>query len=288
MPLGVVTRLAETSQPSDYPANAPTWVDLHSTHLISLDSSLTGAAFWAALRVATGNAYTLYARGELSWCMNSKTYALLESKAIATTVTGEWVALIGGRLPVISGQIDVLEFIPDGDIIGGYFALYLWAQHEMAYVGTDRTGYTLRVKDATLVFGRELANGVPLIPEGFVGINIAGNSVTTTLPFAGNTANDAALADLTIGALSLSPSFDAGTTTYTASATNATASAAVTATPAQNGAQISITVTSGTTVKNVVNGGSAALAVGANVIAVTVKQGNAVKVYSVTVTRAAS
>ena len=65
-------------------------------------------------------------------------------------------------------------------------------------------------------------------------------------------------------------------------------SAAVTATPAQNGAKVAITVTSGTTTKNVVNGGSAALATGANTIAVTVTQGNATRVYTVTVTRAAS
>lgn len=289
MPSGIVPRLAQESKPDGYPANAPAWVDLHSTHIITIDSSLTGAAFWAALRVATGNTYTRYARGELSWVMNSKTYALLESKAIATTVTGEWVALIGGRLPVVSGQIDVLEFVPDGDIIGGYFGLYLWAQHAAAFIGTDRAGYTLRVKDATLVFGRERADGVPLIPEGFVAINIAGSAVTTVMDFPGNTANDANLDGLTIGALTLSPSFDAGVVTYTASATAATASAAVTATPAQNGAEIGITVTAPNgTVKNVVNGQAAALATGANVIAVTVKNGNAVKVYTVTVTRASS
>lgn len=289
MPSGIVPRLAQESKPDGYPANAPAWVDLHSTHIITIDASLTGAAFWAALRVATGNTYTRYARGELSWVMNSKTYALLESKAIATTVTGEWVALIGGRLPVVSGQIDVLEFVPDGDIIGGYFGLYLWAQHDAAYIGTDRTGYTLRVKDATLVFGRERADGVPLIPEGFVAINIAGSAVTTVMDFPGNTANDSNLDGLTIGALTLSPVFAPGTTTYTASATAATASAAVTATPAQNGAEIGITVTAPNgTVKNVVNGQAAALATGANVIAVTVKNGNAVKVYTVTVTRASS
>lgn len=289
MPSGIVPRLAQESRPDGYPANAPAWVDLHSTHIITIDASLTGAAFWAALRVATGNTYTRYARGELSWVMNSKTYALLESKAIATTVTGEWVALIGGRLPVVSGQIDVLEFVPDGDIIGGYFGLYLWAQHDAAFIGTDRTGYTLRVKDATLVFGRERADGVPLIPEGFVAINIAGSAVTTVMDFPGNTANDANLDGLTIGALTLSPVFAPGTTTYTASATAATASAAVTATPAQNGAEIGITVTAPNgTVKNVVNGQAAALATGANVIAVTVKNGNAVKVYTVTVTRASS
>lgn len=288
MPLGVVTRLAQQSKPDNYPPNAPAWVDLHSTHLITIAANLTGTDFWAALRVAAGNTFSRYARGEVSWVMNSKTYALLESKAIATNVNGEWVALIGGRLPVVSGQIDVLEFIPDGDIIGGYWLLYLLAQHETAMLGTDRTGATLRIKNATLVFAYERFDGTPLIPEAFVGINIAGNAVTTEMPFPANSANDATLEDLTVGALSLSPSFDGDTVTYTASAANNVSSAAVTATPTQADAQITIAVTSGTTTKNVVNGGSAALAVGANTIAVTVKKGNAVKVYTVTVTRAAS
>jgi HK97 family phage major capsid protein len=288
MPAGIVPRLAQQSKPDNYPVNAPEWVDLHSTHLISIAANLTGADFWAALRVAAGNTFTRYARGELSWCMNSKTYALLESKAIATSVTGEWVAIIGGRLPIVSGQIDVLEFMPDGDIVGGYFQLYLWAQHDSAFIGTDRTGLQLRVKDATLVFGRERADGMPLIPEGFVGININGQAVTTVMDFPANSANDAELEDLTIGTLTLSPSFDGGVTTYTAAAANGVAKAAVNATPAQFGAAVEISVTAGGTTKKVNNGAEAALAVGENVIAITVKQGNAVKVYTVTVTRAAS
>ena len=36
MPLGIVTRLAQTSQPSDYPANAPAWVDLHTTNILKI------------------------------------------------------------------------------------------------------------------------------------------------------------------------------------------------------------------------------------------------------------
>ena len=288
MPSGIVPRLAQESKPDVYPATAPAWVDLHSTHIITIDGTLTGAAFWAALRVAAGNTFTRYARGELSWVMNSKTYALLESKAIATTVTGEWVALIGGNLPIVSGQIDVLEFMPDGDIVGGYFGLYLWAQHDSTVIGTEVAGFTLRVKDATLVFGRERADGLPIIPEGFVAINIAGNAVTTSMDFPGNSANDAQLEALTVGALTLSPTFDAGVVTYTASAANNVSSAVVNATAAQIGAEISITVTAGTTTKKVNNGASAALAVGANVIAITDKQGNAVKVYTVTVTRASA
>ena len=290
MPLGVVTRLAQQSKPDNYPPNAPAWVDLHFTHIITIDgSSLDGAAFWAALRIAAGNTFSRYARGEVSWVMNSKTYAYLESKAIATTAGGQWVALIGGRLPIVSGNIDVLEFLPDGDIVGGYWQLYLLAQHETAVLGADRTGATLRIKNATLIFAYERFDGAPLIPEAFVAMNIMGQSVTTTMAFPANTANDADLEALTVGSLSLSPNFDAGVTTYTASATAATASAAVTATPAQNGAEVEITVTAPNgTKKNVVNGQTAALATGANVIAITVKNGNAVKVYSVTVTRAAS
>ena len=108
------------------------------------------------------------------------------------------------------------------------------------------------------------------------------------MDFPANSANDAELEDLTIGTLTLSPSFDGGVTTYTAAAANGVAKAAVNATPAQFGAAVEISVTAGGTTKKVNNGAEAALAVGENVIAITVKQGNAVKVYTVTVTRAAS
>ena len=125
MPLGIVTRLAQTVQPSDYPANAPAWVDLHTSNVIKIDGTTsTGAEFWAKLMEAIGNTYTRYSRGEMFWAMNSKTYAKLRSKLITFTATGDVVANLYGTLPVITGNVDVLEFIPDGDIIGGYCGLY--------------------------------------------------------------------------------------------------------------------------------------------------------------------
>lgn len=189
MPMGIVTRLAQTAKPANYPVNAPEWVDLHTSNIQTIAANLTGAAFWSALRMATANTYTEYSRGDLSWGMNSKTYAMLESKAIATTVTGEWVAMIGGRLPIISGDIDVLEFMPDGDIVGGYFDLYLWAQREGMELGTDMNGYTLRVTDNTLFWGKERADGQPIIAGAFVAINIMGNAPATSLLFPADTAN---------------------------------------------------------------------------------------------------
>lgn len=286
MPQGIVTRLAQSSKPSGYPANAPEWVDLHTTNLVTIDASLTGAAFWAALQQAAGKTFTRYSRGELFWAMNSKTYALLKSKAITFTASGDVVANVYGLLPIITGDIDVLEFMPDGDIIGGYGDLYLLGQRSGMTIEASRE--VQFIQDNTVFKAKMRADGCPIIAGAFVGININGSSVTTTMTFAADTANDASLQGLTVGALSLSPAFAADTETYTASAANNVASAAVTATPAQAGAEIGITVTAGTTTKNVVNGGTAALAVGENVVKVTVKQGDAVRVYSVTVTRAAS
>jgi HK97 family phage major capsid protein len=189
MPLGIVTRLAQQSQPASYPANAPAWVDLHSTNIITLASNLSGAAFWAALQVAVGNTFTKYNRGTMFWAMNSKTYALLKSKAITFTATGDVVANVYGVLPIVTGDIDILEFMPDGDIVGGYGDLYLWAQRSGMTIGMDDVGYTNRVQDQTLFFGKERADGMPVIAGAFVAINIAGSTPTKIMTFAGDVAN---------------------------------------------------------------------------------------------------
>lgn len=190
MPLGVVTRLAQQSQPENYPEYAPAWVDLHTTNIITINGpSLTGAQFWEALNEASGNTFTKYSRGELSWAMNSKTYNYLKGKAIATSVTGEWVSLIGGALPIISGQIDVLEFMPDYDIVGGYFDLYLWGQRLGMTIGMDDMGIENRINDTTIFFGKERADGLPVIAGAFVAINIHNSAPATTILFPTDDAN---------------------------------------------------------------------------------------------------
>lgn len=189
MPLGIVTRLAQQSQPENYPANAPAWVDLHSTNLVSIASNKTGAEFWAALQVAAGNCFTKYNRGTQFWAMNSKTYALLKSKAITFTASGDVVANVYGILPIVTGDIDILEFMPDGDIVGGFGDLYLWAQREGMTIGMDDVGRQNRILDETLFFGKERADGMPVIPGAFVAINISGSSPTTAMTFAGDNAN---------------------------------------------------------------------------------------------------
>ncbi len=189
MPMGIVTRLAQTSQPANYPASAPAWVDLHTSNVKTISADLTGAAFWSALTLAAGNTFTRYSRGNQFWSMNSKTYNTLKSKVITFTATGDLAANVFGVLPIINGDIDILEFMPDGDIVGGYGDLYLWAQRSQMVIGADETGYVNRLKDETVFFGKERADGMPVIPGAFVVININGSSPATELTFAGDQAN---------------------------------------------------------------------------------------------------
>ena len=190
MPLGIVTRLAQTSAPASYPANAPAWTDLHTSNIKVIDgTSLTGTAFWAALMAAAGNTFTKYSRGEQFWAMNSKTYNYLKSRLLTFTANGDIAANLFGVLPIINGNVDILEFMPDYDIVGGYGDLYLWAQRSNLVIGADETGYVNRLKDETVFFGKERADGMPVIAGAFVAINIYNTSVTTTMNFAGDVAN---------------------------------------------------------------------------------------------------
>ena len=283
MPLGIVTRLAQSSAPAGYPANAPAWIDLSKTNIIKIDgTSASGAQFWSQLTLAAGNTFTRYNRGSMFWAMNSKTYNSLKSKLITFTATGDIVANLFDVLPVISGDVDVLEFIPDGDIIGGYGELYLWADRASIQIESDRS--VQFIQDNTVFRGKARADGMPIIPGAFVAININNQEVTTVMDFAADTANDADPNALSVGSETLSPgSFDPAVTTYTLAAA-ANASDKIEATPAQAGAEVEINYNG----KNVRNGGTVTwLADGAaHPLTITVKNGNAVKVYTVNVTKA--
>lgn len=280
MPLGIVTRLAQDTKPADYPANAPEWVNLSDSNILRIGgASVTGAEFWSALMTATGATYTRYNRGNMFWAMNSKTYATLKSKLITFTATGDIVANLFGSLPIVTGDIDVLEFIPDGDIIGGYGDLYLLAMRSGMTI--ESSTHVQFIQDNTVFRGKQRADGMPIIPGAFVAININNQAVTTVMDFAADTANDAQLEDITLTGATIS--FDPKTYTYSATATNN--SLKIEATAAQASAQIAIQANG----KNVRNGGTVTLTASElNPITITVNQGNATRVYTLNITGAAA
>lgn len=282
MPLGIVTRLAQTQKPSDYPANAPEWVDLHTSNILQIGGSgSTGAEFWSELTLAAGNTFTRYSRGNQFWAMNSKTYAQLKSKVITFTATGDIVSNVFGTLPIINGDIDILEFMPDGDIVGGYGDLYLLAMRSGMTIESSRE--VQFIQDNTVFKGKQRADGMPVIPGAFVAININDESVTTAMTFAADTANDAQLSALSVGTESLSPGFDSNVYSYTITASNT--SDKIEATATQAGAQVAISYNGA----NVRNGGTVTWTADGTAypLTITVTQGNAVRVYNVSVTKAA-
>lgn len=187
MPLGVMTRLVQTQAPADYPATARTWVDLHTSNVKSHAASVTGADLFKAIVLDSGAAKGAYARGEKVWTMNETTYTALMSQALVIDANGNIVSGIADRMPVIGGVIEVLNFIPDNVIIGGYFELYLLA--ERASTQLAQSEHYRFVEDQTVFKGTARYDGLPVIAEAFVAIGINGTTPNATMTFAPDVAN---------------------------------------------------------------------------------------------------
>lgn len=281
MPDGIMTRLAQTSEPADYPVNARPWEDLHTRNIRTIAAGVTGTALLTELTIDSGYAKGAYSRGAKTWVMNETTYTALIANAITVTAAGAIVSGVNGTMPVIGGDVVVLNFIPDNVIIGGYFDLYLLAERRDVRFFTSEHAFFLA--DQTVFKGTARYDGTPLIPEAFVAIGLNSVTPTAAMAFAPDTANPAPqLASLSIGSLTLSPTFDAGTTSYTATTTGA--SAKVTATAADRADSVTITVNG----EAIANGGTATWNTGTNTVAVAVQDNSGtggVAVYTVTVTK---
>ena len=280
MPLGIATRLAQKSQPENYPKEARPWVDLSASNIITIPSgSDTGLKLFQQIALASGAAKGKYSRGEKFWAMNETTYTKIMAEAASFDSTGAIVSISNGTMPVVGGDLVVFsdDVMPNDTIIGGYGDLYLLAERAGTTVGySDQPLY---IQDQTVVKGIARYDGQPVIAEGFVAIGI-GKAPVTTMSFAQDVANPvvAALQSLTIGGLSLSPAFSTGTDTYTATTTNA--QDAISAVPTM-GASVTVKVGKA----RVQNGANATWAEGENVVSITVNNGDNSKVYTVTVTK---
>ena len=187
MPLGIITRLVQTEAPADYPATARAWADLHTSNIKSIAAGTTGAALIAAIVTAFGNAKGKYSRGTKVWVMNELTYTNLVAASVSVDASGAIVAGVNGQMPVIGGNIEVLDFIPDNVIIGGYFDLYLLAERGGAKFMTSE--HVKFLQDQTVFKGTARYDGVPAIAEAFVAIGLNGVTPNATMTFAADSAN---------------------------------------------------------------------------------------------------
>lgn len=186
MPVGIMTRLVQTVEPSNYPATARTWVDLHTTNVKNIASSNTGAKLFQAIITASGAMKHKYASGSKFWAMSEATHMKLVSEALTINAAGAIVSGIDNTMPILGGAIEELDFIPDDVIICGYGELYLLAERAGTNLATSE--HVRFIQDQTVFRGTARYDGAPVIPEAFMAIGL-GVAPTATMTFAADTAN---------------------------------------------------------------------------------------------------
>ena len=187
MPLGIMTRLVQEEEPAGYPATRRPWEDLHTSNIKSIAASVTGTALFKQIILASGAAKGKYSRGEKVWVMNETTYSKIVAESLAVNAAGAIVAGVDGRMPIVGGVIEVLDFVPDNVIIGGYFDLYLLV--ERAGTAISQSEHVQFIEDNTVFKGTARYDGTPVIDEAFVAIGIAGATPDADVDFAEDTAN---------------------------------------------------------------------------------------------------
>lgn len=190
MPIGIATRLAQTTKPSGWSDNAPEWKDLHTSNIKKLNiATSTGAAFFASLIEALGIAIPKYSNGRAFWVMNRKTHIKLMTKALEFNAAAALVAGMNNTMPVIGGEIVEFEDdkIADNEIIGGYGSVYLLAERGGAEITSSE--HVRFLENQTLYKGYARYDGIPVFGEAFVMVNFANTDVTTTRTFPVDYAN---------------------------------------------------------------------------------------------------
>lgn len=187
MPLGVVTRLAQTQKPNDYSEKQRPWENLLTSNIQKLTKT-KAADFFADLARASKAAKGKFAKNKMTWVMNESTKNELIARGISLNAAGAIVTGINDTMPVLGGDILTYDFIPDGDIIGGYFENYLLAERAGGTFAVSE--HVQFIEDNTVFKGTARYDGAPAIAEAFVVININNLDATKALEFSPDKANE--------------------------------------------------------------------------------------------------
>lgn len=269
MPLGIVSRLAQESQPDDYSATARPWADLHTTHMLTIANSVTGVDLFKTILLDSAVIDGKYARGEKVWVMNETTRIFLMAQGMNINAAGQIVVPLDGRMPVVGGIIEVLDFMPNYVIVGGYFELYLLA--ERAGKKFAQSEHAFFLQDATAFKGTARYDGQPVIAESFLALGINGTSPSASMTFAADKAN-------VVSGIYLNKNAAAVTA---ATGTNHTAQLKATILP--DGVSGTITWASSSTANATVSTAGLVTGVSAGSAVITATCGDAVAVCNVTV-----
>ena len=200
--------------------------------------------------------------------MNELTYKFLKAQGMSVNAAGAIVSAVDGQMPGVGGIVEVLDFVPNYNIIGGYFDCYLLA--ERSGVNIESAPLTKFIEDETLFRAKARYDGQPVIAEAFVALAINSASAAGA-DMAADTANSPAFIQLNKTAATLATT--TGTLQLKASVLNA------------NGQKVDAAITwaSSNTAKATVSDSGLVTGKASGSTVITATAGDAVAVCNVTV-----
>lgn len=198
MPVGIIPRLtfaynASTApKPSWWQTNMPDYTDLSTSNVGKASAaSVTGAALYKEIIKTLGKIKPQYVggSGDKFWAMSPATWLALQAEFLSINAAGAIVTGAQAQMPIIGGAVEILDFIPDNNIIGGYGQAYLLAERRgIELMSSEHVKFT---DDVTVFRGKARYDGIPVAGEAFAAFSINTTAVATspTTAFATDSAN---------------------------------------------------------------------------------------------------
>lgn len=191
MPVGIVTRLAQTVEPSYWGEHQGEWTDLHSSNVMQLNlAALEGTSFFIPFLGACAKAKPTFTTDGKIWVMNDFTRQDIQIRALAFNANAALMSGIENSMPVIGGEIITLEFMPNHMVVGGFGGEYLLVEREGGNFGSHDG--PLYIQDKTVFKGTARYDGQPASGEAFVAFTYDNTAPLTKMSFAKDYANTSA------------------------------------------------------------------------------------------------
>ncbi len=189
-PVGIMTRLAASAQPSWWQASAPKFAALNTTNIGKASAAaVNGTALYQEMATVLGKAKAKYGvGGGKFWAMSGATWTRLQIEMMTFNASGSIVTGAQMQMPIVGGDIVLLDnIVEDNVIVGGYGSQYLLA--ERAGTALDQSEHARFTDDVTLFRGKARYDGIPVAGEGFAAFSLSTTAPATTKTFAEDKAN---------------------------------------------------------------------------------------------------
>lgn len=151
-------------------------------------ATTTGVDFFKAVLKGIAGVKSRRAQKGMVFLMNEMTWkGSILPESLSINAAGTIVAAANASFPVIGATVEFLDFIPEGDIVGGYLEKYLLVERQGGFFGASEE--VRWIEDEIVYKGTARYDGKPVRNDSFFAMNINNVAPTTTVSFVPDTAN---------------------------------------------------------------------------------------------------